>query len=257
MAFKRQKSRALSSACGLVCTAFLSVAADTGWTQSLQNPVGAEAAETDRIIRQLIAKDPSRAADINRTVEEAKKPPRTREERGSRRERSRRIVNGRGTFDVPAAGALLKGTDRRSAKVWCSGTLVSCDQFLTAAHCVAEDAAPASYKVFFQNAGFFDVKEIRKHPGYRPQDPGDDIALLTLAKPVLDIAPIEINQIATPAIGLEGRIVGFGRTGGDNYDYGLKREGTIRTASWGGTQRTRNWFAGASMRRLRQKTKYM
>jgi hypothetical protein len=202
---------------------------------SLQQPADAEASETERVLKELVAKEPSRAAEVNKAVEEANKPVGRREERGSRRERARRIVNGRGTFDFPAAGALLKGADRRSAQAWCSGTLVGCDKFLTAAHCVAEDPTPGNYKVFFQHAGFFDVRDIQWFPGYRAGFPDGDIAVLSLAQPVPHIAPMQINRIAKPADGVDGRIVGFGRTGGANYDYGLKREGLIRTASCKGS----------------------
>ena len=58
----------------------------------------------------------------------------------SRREKGeRRIVNGIATFRFEAAGALLRGGDPKTAKAWCSGTLVGCDRFLTAAHCVADE----------------------------------------------------------------------------------------------------------------------
>src|SRR5205823_798258 len=47
------------------------------------------------------------------------------------------IVNGRLTSGFPAAGALLLG-DEATAVTWCSGVLIGCDTFLTAAHCVCD-----------------------------------------------------------------------------------------------------------------------
>jgi len=51
---------------------------------------------------------------------------------------------------------------------------------------------------------------------------------------VTGIAPSRINTGGTPAAGIPGTIVGFGRTGGDpkvNLDYGLKRTGKVTTAT--------------------------
>jgi hypothetical protein len=207
----------------------LTAAVTADW---LKAPADAEKVEIERAIKELITKDPSRAVEVEKAIEDVNEPASRRGQRGSRRERARRIVNGFKTFDYPAAGAVLKGQDRGSAKAWCSGTLVGCDKFLTAAHCILEDPRSESYKVFFQEAGFFDVRDIKsvqQHQGQK--DPTGDIAVLTLVRPVPHVAPISINRIATPARGVEGAIVGFGRTGGVAYDPGIKRVGNIRTAS--------------------------
>jgi hypothetical protein len=57
------------------------------------------------------------------------------------------------------------------------------------------------------------------------------VAVLTLARPVERILPERVNRAAKPLDETEGTIVGFGRTGGRNEDYGIKREGFIQTAS--------------------------
>src|SRR5262245_59209009 len=46
------------------------------------------------------------------------------------------IVNGDLTSAYPSAGALLFGADPAVSTIQCSGTLIGCDTFLTAAHCV-------------------------------------------------------------------------------------------------------------------------
>lgn len=149
-----------------------------------------------------------------------------------------RIVNGVGTFRYAAAGALLKGSDAKSASPWCSGTLIGCSTFLTAAHCFDDnietpnmDSAPDpnNYKVFFQSGGVYDVQEIHLHNSYN--FPDADVAVLKLARPVEGIVPLQVNQTEKPPSGTEGIIVGFGRTGGFNQDYGIKRIGAVKTSS--------------------------
>jgi Trypsin/Tetratricopeptide repeat len=142
------------------------------------------------------------------------------------------VVKGMFAFGYPEAGALLKGSDPQSAGAWCSGTLVGCDKFLTAAHCIVDEPNPSTYHVFFQNAGFFPVQSIDwPKEEYRSREHTGDIAVLTLARPVEHIAPMEINRQVVPKQGTAGTIVGFGRTGGDNLDYGIKREGRVTTAA--------------------------
>lgn len=140
-----------------------------------------------------------------------------------------RIVNGLYTSDFPTTGQLLSGNDPTKASSWCSGTMIGCSTFLTAAHCVEDDSNPANYKVFLQHAGIFSVTSITSHPNYN--FPVADVAVLKLGDSVTGIAPTPINTTGSPAFGTTGTIVGFGRSGGNNDDYGLKRYGSITTAS--------------------------
>ncbi len=144
-----------------------------------------------------------------------------------------RIVNGTLTPAYPSVGILLFGIDSDSASLECSGTLIGCQTFLTAGHCVEYDRNPADYFVFLPNAGFFAVASIALHPTY--SFPVGDVAVLKLTVPVTGIVPSRINETATPTADLAGTIVGFGRTGGGyvNADYGLKRSGEILTATCG------------------------
>ncbi|MCC7253051.1 trypsin-like serine protease [Hyphomicrobium sp.] len=152
----------------------------------------------------------------------------------NRRERgARRIVNGIPSSAHPAVVAVLKGATRETAKAWCTGTLVGCDKVLTAAHCVANDPSPSSYQIFFQELGFFAVKSV-EWPKEDYKFPYFDLAMLTLEKPVEGIAPIPINWSTRPLDNSVATIVGFGRTGGARHDYGIKREGSVRTAACAG-----------------------
>src|SRR5262249_35557086 len=131
-----------------------------------------------------------------------------------------RMVNGVMSVDHPASGALLSGSDRRTATVTCSGTLIGCKTFLTAAHCFIDPTdssnpkkwtfdKPEAYKVFFQHAGIFDVERI---DWLGPQDyvypvttgSRSDIAVLTLKTPVTGVVPMSLNQTRKPDRGTPG-----------------------------------------------------
>jgi hypothetical protein len=132
----------------------------------------------------------------------------------------------------------------------CSGVLIGCQTFLTAAHCIctipgvaALDGAqcnaspdqldPARFLVFFQQAGTFRVASVAVHPGYIPET-ASDLALLRLATPVERIAPTAINTVAKPPFGTVATIAGFGATADNPADGGIKRVGTVTTSSCSG-----------------------
>ncbi|MFN8542595.1 MAG: trypsin-like serine protease [Candidatus Binatia bacterium] len=145
-----------------------------------------------------------------------------------------RIVNGALTGEFPAAGALLVGNDPATATAWCSGVLIGCQTFLTAAHCVCDTSgsrcqgagapSPAGRLVFLQHAGFFHVARIRVHPDFR--FPVGDVAVVTLTTPVTGVTPLPLAPTA-PDVGQVMTTVGFGRTSGTRRDYGLKRAGDV------------------------------
>lgn len=139
-----------------------------------------------------------------------------------------RIVNGELTSDLPTTGSLLRGANPDSAEAWCSGTLIGCETFLTAAHCV-DGLSPAGFFVFLQHAGIFSVTSIARHAAY--DFPVADVAVLKLGAAVNGVAPTAINTTGSPAPGTAGVIAGFGRSGDPNFDYGLKRYGAVTTAA--------------------------
>jgi hypothetical protein len=150
-----------------------------------------------------------------------------------------RIVNGVLAYDFPTTGQLLYGYDSLppgpidddNQISWCSGTLIGCQTFLTASHCVEDDLDPSHYRVFLQHAGLFDVVSVTRHPSYTSGGfPEFDVAVLKLATPVTAIDPTEINSSLSPPIGTIGTIAGFGRSGGFADDYGIKRAGFVQTS---------------------------
>jgi len=192
-----------------------------------------EEADIRRELQRIIAEEPTNAAEAKKALDALDKPetsPEGRQARNRRERGARRIVNGIPSRSHPAVGALLKGNDPRSAGAWCTGTLVGCDKFLTAAHCIADDPSPQSYLVFFQELGFFQVREIRWEKA-QYKFPYFDLAMLTLAKPVDGIAPMPINRGGEPLNRSIATIAGFGRSGGSHFDYGIKREGSVKTAA--------------------------
>lgn len=140
-----------------------------------------------------------------------------------------KIVNGVLDWGSPSVGLFLNGSGR------CTGTLIGCRTFLTAAHCICGDSLPgdecenrpdlldpSNKAVFFQHAGVSAVTDVTVHPDYE-FGTGSDLAVLRLATPIPGIRPSRINQTGRPAHGSVGAIVGFGITGGNSQEVGLKR----------------------------------
>ncbi len=146
-----------------------------------------------------------------------------------------RIVNGLDTQSYPAVGAMLcagSAINDNNAQLCCSGTLIGCQTFLTAAHCVDGDLNASHYWVYLQHGGLFSVSAVAEHPN--ANFPIADVAVLKLAAPVTGIAPMPINTVNNPAsvgFNLAGTIVGFGQTTGSANNYGIKRYGKIATLS--------------------------
>jgi hypothetical protein len=151
-----------------------------------------------------------------------------------------RIVNGLNAHGYPTTGALLYTNGGQitedNAIAWCSGTLIGCRTFLTAAHCVGGDTNPDAYVVYLQHAGIFSVTSVTMHPAYTDSTfPIADAAVLQLGTRVTGIKPSAVNQIdPAPFIPASGTIVGFGQTSGAGQganDYGIKRVGMVETSN--------------------------
>jgi len=157
-----------------------------------------------------------------------------------------KIANGLLTQAYPSVGLFLNGS------TVCSGTLIGCSTFLTAAHCVCEDPVtglilngrqcnarpdlldPANKQAFFQHAGRFAVKSVTVHPRFQFRLRGD-LAVLTLAQPVTGVGTSRLDLVSKPALGTAGTVVGFGLAPSladkDGTLSGIKRVGAVTTAS--------------------------
>lgn len=98
----------------------------------------------------------------------------------------------------------------------CTGTALTRDLVLTAAHCVA---LPVPYRVrAYQNGATIDVRQVTRHPGftmaaYAASRATADIALIKLASPLPDIiVPAGLAAARRVAAGETLTIAGFGVT---------------------------------------------
>lgn len=149
-----------------------------------------------------------------------------------------RIVNGLETQSHPTVGALLWTPAPGIYYEVCSGTLVGCGTFLTAAHCVCEGGnfsgcgSPdaSEYAVFLQNVGIVDVASIAVNPDFVFGSRGD-VTVMRLASPTTGVRPTPINVTRRPPFGTVGEILGFGLTRGNGGDAGILRRGEVVTSA--------------------------
>ncbi len=149
------------------------------------------------------------------------------------------VVNGTPVVGYPSTGGLLRGTSPDGAFMQCTGTLVGCDTFITAAHCVCEDPTvcntpipPSQLYAYFQNAGTYPVASVAIEPAYSFPSFGD-IAVVRLAEPVVGITPTPIIR-DNPALNAQMTIVGYGLTVKGLTDSGIKREGVLQRSACNG-----------------------
>jgi hypothetical protein len=157
-----------------------------------------------------------------------------------------RIVGGVVTSDFPDAVAV---GHRRG---WCcTGTLVAPNVVVTAAHCLPDCAQ----QIFIgedverpRDGRVIAVRAAVAHPGYRPPDPTDDIAVLILAEPVDDVAPRAIADPGAVDAAETVRLVGYGNTDVQSRGgYGRRRMVDVPVAGADprlGADLTREFVAG-------------
>ena len=139
------------------------------------------------------------------------------------------IMNGLITSDYPTVGVILEGPSMDNNYQFCTGTLIGCNTFLTAAHCLCannafcDDHDVSTGWVYFPNGGVYGVSDVHIHPDFL--FPVADVAIVTLSEPVTGITPSRINDVGPVEPGTRGTIVGYGLSDLQRWSQGVKRSG--------------------------------
>jgi V8-like Glu-specific endopeptidase len=138
------------------------------------------------------------------------------------------IYKGTPTADFPAVVGLAI-TNRDGTGIICSGTLIAPSAVLTAGHCLAFHPIAAT-AVVFPDGGTgvsYTAAAFDRHPRFSlARAAVADIAIVILASPVADVAPMPLAR-RSPRPGTTGTIVGFGEDAPGGR-VGVKEFGTVR-----------------------------
>jgi Trypsin len=146
------------------------------------------------------------------------------------------IVGGTPHSGNPEVGLIMMLDEFDDVIAICSGTLIQPKLVLTAAHCVDGEVPAVGYAVYFgtdavseEDPGeifLTDAESVVFHPDWNPNDlrAGNDIGLIHLVDEVpITPAAIRTQPLTDSDLGAPVHLVGWGITGGEEDDSGIKR----------------------------------
>ncbi len=144
-------------------------------------------------------------------------------EAGSIGEHRSAIVNGVESSGYSAIGALVAGNGASA----CTATLIGSRTLLTAAHCV-DNHWPVDFYIESLSGPRYTAASVSVHPGYGGGNIRD-LAIVRLTQPVAGVEPLRLAEQA-PRVGEVVTLVGYGKTGEGEGDFGTKRSTTSKVA---------------------------